>query len=466
MPSAGHPLPASGAPADPWPRRLITLLVVLFTLGVLVAWASVSYFDRNPAAVESFNPVDGWCDPATQGLGNHCFGDFQVPRLFLVQESIYGPDSVANPPNPYTPTAMAPHVLARALEWMGAGQRGSMAAYLLLLAAALLAPALWAILARRRGVRDWVPLLVIGVASGPFLTTLDRGNSAGFAVPLLLLFALYIRRHPEWVAPVAAVGAGLLRPQFILLALALLAFGRIKAATSAVAAWVVVSLTAFLLLPGGFAHNLATWWGDLAQFQASTDVTSDRYVNLSAAHALTTVGRWLADAPGAVGNVGTWISASVVDKPNGPGILLVAAVFITVLVAPSRRVLPLLVVLILVVPILTQAVSFGYYLMVALPLAAVILGPSGDVLGGAPGARESGGLFAGLEASARPLQIWAWLVIGAIGLSLVPILITGDLAQQSTLKGYMGLIWLAVVLVTLVLMWFTPRSLRAEHHST
>ena len=50
--------PPAAAPAttDPWRRRLLTLLIGLFAVGVVVGWASTSYFGRNPAAVESFAP--------------------------------------------------------------------------------------------------------------------------------------------------------------------------------------------------------------------------------------------------------------------------------------------------------------------------------------------------------------------------------------------------------------------------
>ncbi|MEO2139315.1 MAG: glycosyltransferase 87 family protein, partial [Thermoleophilia bacterium] len=291
--------PPAAAPAttDPWRRRLLTLLIGLFAVGVVVGWASTSYFGRNPAAVESFAPTDGWCDPASQGLGVHCFGDFQVPRLFLDEESIYDPiypaPGVKPVPNPYTPTSMAPHVFAGAVEWVGLGQRTSMVVFLVLLAVAMLAPALWSILGRPGRPRDWLPLLVIGVASGPFLTMMDRGNSAGFAVPFILLFALYVRRRPEWVAPVAMIGAALIRPQFILLALALIAFGRIRSAAAAVAAWAALSIAAFAVIPGGFASNLSGWWSDLADFQDQLDgqgvpvVASTEFINISAAHALT-----------------------------------------------------------------------------------------------------------------------------------------------------------------------------------
>ena len=447
----------SAAAPDPWPRRLVAMLIALFAVSVIVSWTSVSYLGRNPAAVESFMPADGWCDPATDGIGVHCFGDFQLPRAFLGEESpwdpVYAAPGAVPAPNPYTATAMTPHVVARAIEWVGAGHQGSMIAYLVLLAAALLAPALWATLGRPRP-RDWVPLLLIGVASGPFLTTMDRGNSAGFAVPFILLFALYVRRRPDWVAPVALVGAALIRPQFILLALALVAFGRIRSTLAAVGAWLIISVAAFAALPGGVFSNLSAWWSDLGAFDAQVDrlgvplVASDDVVNLSASHTLT-----LLSGPG--GALRDWVLAN----PMIPGIALAALALVTVLIAPSRRVLPMALVVALIVPILTQALSFGYYLMVVLPLAALILGPSADALDRTGSTRERSGMLSGLSRSSRVMTVWAWGLLATIGLSVVPFIYSTDIGRQSTVKGYVGALWLLVVLVTLVLMWLPPRVL-------
>ena len=458
----------SAAAPDPWPRRLMAMLIALFAVSVLVSWVSVSYLGRNPAAVESFTPADGWCDPATDGIGVHCFGDFQLPRAFLGEDSpwdpVYPAPGAVPAPNPYTATAMAPHLFARAIEWVGAGHQGSMVAYLILLAAALLAPALWATLGRPRP-RDWVPLLLIGVASGPFLTTMDRGNSAGFAVPFILLFGLYVRRRPDWVAPVALVCAALIRPQFIFLALALLAFGRIRSTLAAVGAWFVISASAFALLPGGPISNISAWWSSLTAFDAQLDrlsvplVASREFINLSVAHTVTMFDDWLVGAPGFVGTYGPMATDWIVGHTMVPGVVLALLALVTVLLAPSRRVLPMALVVALIVPILTQALSFGYYLMVALPLAALILGPSADALDGTGTSRERSGMLRSLSRSSRVMTAWAWGLLATIGLSVVPFIYSTDIGRQSTVKGYVGALWLLVVLVTLVLMWMPPRIL-------
>jgi hypothetical protein len=99
--------------------------------------------------------------------------------------------------------------------------------------------------------------------------------------------------------------------------------------------------------------------------------------------------------------------------------------------------------------------------VVALPLAALVLGPA------VPGLLTTGqrdaslpGLFSRLRDAALAVRAWAWGVLVALGLSIVPIFITGDITRQSTVKGYTGLIWLAIVIATLVLAWLPSRTTR------
>lgn len=298
----------------------------------------VSYFGRNPATLEVFRPAGGWCDFTAQGLGVHCSRDVRVPRLYFDRSALYG---LINPefgvPNPYPPTAMVLHVLARALEWMGAGEQGSMASYLVLAAVALLAPVLWVVLTRRGAQRDWLPIVIIGAATAPFLTTLDRENSSAFMVPFLLLFALFVRDDPRWLAPVAAVCAASVRPQFLLIGLVLMAFGRIRAAAAAAAAWVALTLALFAVLPGGFITNIRGWWSDVGRLQSSVDVASDIPLNPSASHALTLVGDGLAGLQGLLGAVGAGLTDAVRAYPSVPGAVLVLLAVVTVLLAPAPR---------------------------------------------------------------------------------------------------------------------------------
>ena len=443
--------PIGNAPRqDPWPWRLRVLLIFGFVIAAVVGWASVSYFHRDPATVESFMPADGWCDAPTQGLGVHCFGDFGFPRTLLGESDTWGIGHDGQAPNPYTALGMVPHLVTKVLADTDLGVRGSLLIYLLMLAAALLAPALWVIMgtARTWRTRDWLPLLLVGVASGPFLMTMDRGNSIGFAVPFLLLFCLFLRDEPEWVAPAAVIAAASMRPQFVLLVLGLVAVRRWRAALYAAIGTVVLNTLAFAVWPGGLVGNIRGWLSDLNVFQSTTDVASDNPINISAAHAVSSVGAWLSHGPGAIGSFGEGVQSFVHDHVAVPGLILIAVVAIVAVVFRGRIAPAVIIVSVLALPALAQGVAYGYGLIFALVLASLILGQARPAIL-RPGGHQSAALFAGNDESGG-MVAWKWTTLCVLALSLVPFIISTDLASQSAVKEQLGLAWLIVVLFGLV----------------
>jgi len=448
-----------------WGRRLSTILILGFAVAAAIGWGSVNYFHRSPGLVESFRSDDGWCDPAVAGVGVHCFGDFALPNILVAQGDAWPGHIGASPGpvNPYSALGMTPNVLANQVAQTPIGPRGSLFIYLVLLALALLAPALWAVLAGRGPPRNWLPLLVIGVASGPFLTTMDRGNSIGFAVPLILLFALFIRRNPAWVAPVAVIAAAAVRPQFVLLALALVAFGRWRAALYAVLGAVASGLLAFAVWPGGMVSNIQEWLGDIQAFQAGVDPAADTPINVSAAHSVATLGQWLGHAPGFVGDAGTGLVAFIRQFPSLPGVLIALAVGLTLLCARGRVPQSLVLTLVFALPALIQGVAYSYSLIFALVLAALVLGPTALAASGHTDNRVTG-LFDDLATRGRAWRLWAWVVVVAIALSVVPITLSIDALSQSLVKGQAGLVWLVVVVGGIVLAWSSiGNPLSARH---
>lgn len=460
--TAGRSETVDCGPADPWPSRLLALLIGLFIIAVPTAWVVGSYYQQDLAFTQSFQSNDGWCDPATQGLGVHCFGDFQFPRVLLGESSIW-----ANPsPHPYTPLSMAPHVVAGGLADVGLGVRGSLLVYLIFAAAALLAPALWTAFGSSRQFRNLLPVLIIGVASEPFLMTMDRGNSLAFAVPFLLLFALFLGREPAWVAPTAIVLAASVRPQFILLALGLVAVARLKAAGATIATFVGVTALSFALWPGGMLSNIREWAASVGAFSDSLDVAADVPVNLSASHAVVVLGRAVSNLPGPLGAGGQAMQEFVAAYPTIPGLFLVVLAAVTFFVARGRIPLPVVLVVALALPTLVPTVSFGYYLVFALVLAALILGPGGPgILMGRPTPVNPTGVLAALSAGSddRALVWWKWAVLIATAASIVPLTFAVSKSHQSWVMENLGLIWLVVCLAALAYIWLSITRFRSTN---
>jgi hypothetical protein len=122
-----------------------------------------------------------------------------------------------------------------------------------------------------------------------------------------------------------AVGAALVRPQFILIALALVAIGRVRAAIGAAGAFALVTLASFLVVPTGFTAALRQWVQNIVSFRSgSFTLTDPTPANISIARSVTSVGGWFADRPGPLGAFGRWVVEITVAHPVLPGLVLVA----------------------------------------------------------------------------------------------------------------------------------------------
>jgi hypothetical protein len=354
-------------------------------------------------------------------------------------------------PHSYTALGMAPFVVANGLLNLGIEPRLLLFGFLALLAIAVLVPAIWAS-ARlpatlREGAGILLPIALIGVLTQPFLMTLDRGNSVGFAVPFLLLFALFLNRNPQWVAPVAVVLAAGVRPQFAALALGFLAFGRWWAFLWSLVAVLVTNVLAFAFWPGGWGSNLQAWFTNVTQYQSSSPLTNNFPANLSTAHAMTVPARWLERLPEPLATMGRSLSDSIVAQPAWPGILL-AIVSIAVFIL-ARTTIPRLVVVVtvLALPTLVPSLSYGYYSLFALVIAAIVI-TGRDGFAEAPN---------GLSA----FGIYQWMVLITVALTLIPLPFVLAEGESSAILQNIGLLWTAVVgygLVIALVQHFRSRS--------
>ena len=417
-----------------------SLLVVAFPLW----WALVGFFRRVPTENISYAVKDGWCAAGTEGIGAHCFGDFQLPRVLLNLPTFWdtGELKVA-----YSPTSLIPHVAAKGLEGIGLGVRGSLLVFLVVMGIAMAIPALLTAIKGAPGARGPLPVLLFFAAAAPVLVALDRGNSAGFAVPFILLFAFYAGRDPRWVAPMAVVAAAAVRPQFILLAVALLAFRRTKDALAAVGGAVALTGLSFLVWPGNPAHNVQAWWTNLTGYSASTGPVRD-INNVSAGRAVDVLGRIAEQGPSYVGSVGRAMENFALAHPTIPGAALLIACIAGFVLRRGSIPRPIVIVIAVALPALVPGLSFNYYLTFAVVVAALICGPSSpaDLQ---RGERASVGLLEGLSPTRAANRYWAWLLLVTTAFTLAPLVIGPSRVGYTPIMGSVGLLWSVVCIAPL-----------------
>jgi hypothetical protein len=62
-------------------------LLIAFSISITVSFFVSSYSTVRVANTLSYHTNDGWCDPATEWFGEHCFGDFYAPLQFANTEN-------------------------------------------------------------------------------------------------------------------------------------------------------------------------------------------------------------------------------------------------------------------------------------------------------------------------------------------------------------------------------------------
>jgi hypothetical protein len=413
-------------------ERTLLLGTVLLTAVVSAAAGFVlaRYYSIDVLSSLMANPAqDCWLDWGTQ-IGRHCFGDYPWSLGVGMRPNPWEPYALFLPwnnyqadQNDYLAAGMLPHLLfGLPAKWLGMPRLG-LIGYLLALTIAVLTPAVWA--ARgARGLERVVVFVALGAAAIPAWTVIDRGNSAGFLAPIALVFLVALRRQRWGLVAIMVVLATLVKPQFAILAFALFAARRWRLGGLAVGAVVVSNLAAYLLWPHDFPETVVQ-----SIHNALHHGSPIKRVWLQNA----SFGRGIFFIPDmiAIRTRGS-MPSGFLDGPRsliGYVVLVVVVVGVVVL---GRRIPPVMVgIALLATASLFPSLSYRYYLLFAIPIAALVVrdpdGPPGsgifdrpDLLGDR---RRAVGICVSLTAA---------LSIAQIALPLPPI--------QVEIPGQMGVI--------------------------
>jgi hypothetical protein len=208
------------------------------------------------ASIESisFKMNDGWCDPETEGIGTHCFGDFYYPLIFEKQ---------ANPwkgaENPYSPVSV---LLYKPFNWINDSATPGSA--LILFLSALVISLIYPLLHLKFVSRDissktFGVLLVVSLSFAPAIVSIDRGNSQLFLIPFLYLFFRSWTSGDRKRQMIYGMVCILLKPQFLILSLVVFHSSGLKRTIKWLFTIAGVYLAAFLMYPSSFPINIIYW---------------------------------------------------------------------------------------------------------------------------------------------------------------------------------------------------------------
>ena len=216
----------------------IKILIFLTTVMTFINQFLPDYLRYNRIEAISFMTDDGWCSPKTEGLGNHCFGDYYYPFTFLDSPN---PWRVTNP---YNAGTLMIYQLFHYLSNF-TSPRFALCTFILILVGCLVFPIvhLWKF-SREINTTEALQLLIIFLGCAPAIMAIDRGNTILFSIPFLYLFTrAVIGKNPIEVLSYGLVLV-LIKPQFVVLGLTIaISFG-LKLFLS----W-VISCSALICLP-------------------------------------------------------------------------------------------------------------------------------------------------------------------------------------------------------------------------
>ena len=238
---------------------LIGLLGLQLALAVPLAWVLDSYFNVNVPASLMFFGKDGWCDIATEGVGTHCFGDFH--ERFLIDSSlpIPWPNNLQLSPIGPLLTGIADSVA------VFLPSRLVLSVVILVYATCLIVPSVWA----ARG-RPWpLTFLIVGIAgiaTYPFIVTMDRLNSVALTVPLILAYLLALAKDNSRGVLLSVLVLSVIKPQFVVLYLVLIAHRHWRAAMVGALASVASCLVLIVGAGGGDLGRISQWFAATSRY--------------------------------------------------------------------------------------------------------------------------------------------------------------------------------------------------------
>ncbi len=269
------------------------ILLPVQGLSLLYWWVAGSYLGLDTYSSRSFPGGDGWCDPASQGLGSHCWGDYYYV-IFLVFSQ---PEPWLDYPNPYPAASLLPFILA---QLMGSFTGISHAGLIIYLGSMTLLIG-WTVWVGTKNLAVEPRLVLFSTLtflSPPLIHALDRGNSVGFIIPLLVWLYRSLRNNSENQALLAIVLLTVVKPHFALLLFLFIARGQLKAFMKGILFGFLTHVPAFLLIAGDrFPVNILDWLVRIGGYQNYTLVENGWPQNISFSQGLYSVATLVPGGP-------------------------------------------------------------------------------------------------------------------------------------------------------------------------
>jgi hypothetical protein len=327
-------------------KIFFTLYALFNSAAMFVHIFTSSYFNYKITETLSAQTADGWCAPAVQGIGNHCFGDFYSVLRYVSLPRPWSTDpATAQPhPNPLPPFVS---FLLKPFAHLAHSNPSSVLPLMLFLPILIfsaLLPTLHAYFTKRASALVCLLMAAMTLNMAPLFVGLDRGNIIVVCIPLLYFFYIGIMDSRFRLAVITGLLLVLIKPQMILLGFIFLANHQWKLGIK----WLFTTMAGY---PHDVFRNISDFIQQVSHYQDFVHQGGLIPVNVSFSNTL-----------------GIFLSfISTYQFPAGlvPGISIIVCLLAGggLLVFGNRRSIFHNLVIVTCLPILVPGVTFNYYLV-------------------------------------------------------------------------------------------------------
>lgn len=395
-------------------------------------WVAGSYFGLDTFYSRSFQGADTWCDPSIQGLGVHCWGDYYSLTLAFT----------LNPESPYLgeyPTAYAPAGLLfiQAFNQLSLFF-GQPAMGLVLYLGLMISTISWSIWKGTFGLKlenRIVLFATLTLFAPPIVMVLDRGNTVGFLVPLLVWYFQALRDGKNSQIIVAVALMSIIKPHFGVMVIALFISGKVLVALKSALMVGIVNVLPFLIIWGNeFLTYMNQWLLVFFGYQGVSSPSNPFPTNISFSHSSLIIATGLNNS----GLADFTLFLSWVEK--GYGLIgFAVGVMLLLMVLVFRPSLTQTQISILVVSCISllSGTTFLYYAVFVIPVLLTFLTKTGK-----NGPLESSTESTSQRVSNQPIQLILWLASVAT-LVQFPIFNLTQGSSTVTTSSLIGGVWLS-----------------------
>jgi len=257
-------------------RRLLYIFLILFSSVVSIGNLLSGYFGNHPSSIYSGNISDGWCDPASQGIGSHCFGDFYYPIATSLWDDPW--NSNANPNPPLT------QFIYKMFSYFSDNGHLGLVIYLLTCLLSVTFPFLYIYKKSSSRPSRVVLMFVLTLGSAPFLIAFDRGAMVmALFTPIFMLY-VYYKKNEVRKTHFLLVLLVLLKPQLALLNLIFIKDQKFRELVKAILLQTIAMFLSFLLYFKSFPSSIISYAKQVLDYQAYVPWGSLYPANLSASN--------------------------------------------------------------------------------------------------------------------------------------------------------------------------------------